>query len=303
MAKSKELEPYIDSTWHTMSGEGVAYPKTLQTSGPFVWSAPAILYGKKIQMSDRETTQLAEQLHLVQETIRITALDVHNLDPVVTKGAKELGTQLAFSLREKESNPPALRSKFYPGGSGQRHTIAINFDELDKAAMIHSKSPRRDRMFFWAYSDVFQYELEQGLKQVYFHELQQHADVLPEVRRAALEALNLSLTGLTWLAMQIANFSQTPDHRYNPELGAASLAAAAGIHVLLSGIVTLMPIIERLLKSRADSTSQDLQYLADRIQEYGLQDIFLPAELQRTFLQPLRMLQTNQTPFIRPKLE
>ena len=167
--------------------------------------------------------------------------------------------------------------------------------------MIYSQSRRRDPLFFWTYTEMFQHELELGLKQVYFHELQQHADLLPEVRRASLEAVNLSLSGLAWLVMQIGNILQSSDHCYNSEMGAASLAVTAGIHVLLSGIVTLMPLVERLLKSQADSTAQDLEYLARRLQEHGLLDIFLPSELQRTFIVPLRMLQTNKAAFIRPK--
>lgn len=297
MRRYPEME-HVPHDWQRMGGEGRVFPPDPLHSGPFVWSAMAILYGKNLEINDVQTRTLQTIAGLPEKSIRISAA----VDPY-SRGEHSLtttqvGNQMAFSLHSpKDGHQKPFSTLLYSQGK-QPYTLAIDFAEVDLHALRLSKSVHRDTYFFWTYSDVLQRELRNGVQTVFVQELKKHAAEYPALRRAVLEATSLSLSGLVLLYSQLAALNTGSG--YNAELGGVGISATAGVYVFLNTIITLMPFAERMLNAKDPLTQQDVHYLMERLREYGLADLFTPGALTRSVAGPLRALEQFEETFIRP---
>lgn len=281
-----------------MGGEGRVFPTEPLSSGPFVWSAIAIWYGKNLEINHTHTRTLQTLANVPEKSIRISAaVDPHSQgEPSLLN--TQVGNQLAFSLRSPGDVHQKPLSALHQGQGKQPYTLAIDFAEMDRHAFRVSKSVQRDPYFFWTYSDVLQRELQNGVKTVFVQELIKHGKEYPAVRRAVLEATSLSISGLVLLYSQLAAFSTKAG--YNAELGGLGISATAGVYVLLNALITLVPFAERMFTAKNPLTQEDVLYLTERLREYGLADLFTPGALTRSVIDPIQRLDQFDETFIRP---
>jgi len=284
--------------WQCMGGEGRVFPTEPLSSGPFVWSAIAILYGKNLEINHTHTRTLQTLANVPEKSIRISAaVDPHSQgEPRLLN--TQVGNQLAFSLRSPGDVQQKPLSALHQGQGKQPYTLAIDFAEMDRHAFRLSQSVQRDPYFFWTYSDVLRQELHNGIKTVFVQEIKKHIHEYPALRRAVLETATLSLSGLVLLYSQLAALSAGTG--YNEALGGLGISATAGVYVLLNSIITLMPFAERMLKSKDPLTQQDVHYLTERLKEYGLADLLTPGALTRAVVHPFQGLEHFDESFIRP---
>ena len=283
-----------------MGGEGKWYPKELQSSGPFVWSAQAILYAKHLSMSDVQTEKLRKIVSFAPKSILITSLNEPD-EKIEQKGdVQQQGSQLLFREVKTTSPKQTRLSRYIPPSGTQQGMIAINFEAIEDISSQQTRSIERSKEFFSKYAEIVQQVLQQELAVAYMNELTAHADQYPEIRRASKELLTSSATALTFLVAQSLNMAESLGGHHQAEKYLLTTGLTVAFHGILSTILNVYPFIEKHRHPQNLSANKEVDYIQQRMQAFGILDTFLPTEFVRTFIRPYYSAKNFDATFIKP---